>query len=129
MINLKDITGSKVKKFFGATRASFGYHNHNKTGGNFGFNLIFEREGKVHCGCGVYTQDRSIYQIVGHYDNNGNVYSLRFCEGWSAGAGNLEDLTLEEFLNFAKKYIADHEAERVRKLTEEKLNQFNQPVA
>jgi hypothetical protein len=106
MINLNQLKGTTLRKIFGATRTAFGYHNKHKDGsGNFGINIIFEREGMIDAGCGIKTQDRSIYDITGAYQPDGSLYSLSFGVLYQAGSRGLEDMTFEEFVEFAKKYI------------------------
>ena len=61
MINIDELTGSKLKKALKLTKARKRYHNKNKTGGNFGMDL--QKDGKW-------------YELNGAYDTHGNIYRL-----------------------------------------------------
>ena len=62
-INMKDLTGPKLKKALGLNTAIKSYHNKNKSGGNFGINLRETPEGKL-------------FVLSGSHDLNGDVYGL-----------------------------------------------------
>lgn len=117
MINLNQLKGATLRKNFGATRTAFSYHNKHKDGsGNFGINIIFERDGEIDAGCGIKVQDRSMYDIHGMYAPDGTIYSLHFGVLYQAGSSGLQDMTFEEFIAYAKKYIENSEYLRERQL-------------
>ncbi|MCK5013678.1 MAG: hypothetical protein KAS66_07650 [Candidatus Omnitrophica bacterium] len=62
-INMKDLTGPKLKKGLGLNKATKSYHNKNKSGGNFGIILRETPEGKW-------------FILNGAHDLNGDVYNL-----------------------------------------------------
>ena len=62
-INMKDLTGPKLKKGLGLNKATKSYHNKNKSGGNFGIDLREVPEGKW-------------FVLSGSHDLNGDVYDL-----------------------------------------------------
>ena len=70
-MNVKELNGRAIKKALGAQRVMFRWHNKNKSGGNFGINIL-----------GVNNGD---WEISGHYDTNGNILSLRFGKIYQAG--------------------------------------------
>lgn len=70
-MNIKELNGRAIKKALGAERVMFRWHNKNKSGGNFGINIL-----------GVNKGD---WEISGHYDTEGNILSLRFGKIYQAG--------------------------------------------
>lgn len=71
MINIKELRGPKLKKDLGLRRVVKRWHNRNKSGGNFGINLMTFKEPN--------------YEITGYHDLKGNVTSLRVGELWGVG--------------------------------------------
>ena len=117
MINLTELNSISLRKATGASRVRMSYHNkHKDNSGNFGITIIFERDGLVDAGCGIKTQDRSMYDISGMYAPDGSIYSLSFGALYQAGSRGLEDMSFEQFVEYAKKYIANTEHERERQL-------------
>lgn len=62
-MNIKELNGKSIKKALACKSASYRWHNKNKSGGNFGINLL-----------GVNSKD---LEITGQYDLTGQVYGLR----------------------------------------------------
>lgn len=62
-VNIKELSGPKLKKALGLNKATKSYHNKNKSGGNFGINLREVPEGKM-------------FVLNGAHDLNGDVYNL-----------------------------------------------------
>jgi len=71
MINIKELRGTSLKRDLGLERVIKRWHNKNKSGGNFGINLM--------------TKQRPHYEITGYHDTQGNVTSLSFGELYQAG--------------------------------------------
>ena len=112
---LNELNSIKLRKILGATRACFSYRNKHKDGsGNFGLVVVFEREGLVDVGCGMKSQDRSVFEFHGDYMPDGRLYSLGFSECWRAGARHLEEFTFDDLMTYVKDYIQKSEAERIK---------------
>ena len=62
MITINELTGAKLKKALHLKKASKGWHNKNKSGGNFGINMV--------------TQDHRFFELTGHHDTQGVIYHL-----------------------------------------------------
>ena len=73
MININQLKGTNLKKDVGLHRVLKRWHNHNKTGGNFGINL--------------YPMDHASkkFEITGEHDTDGTVRRLRFGELYQVG--------------------------------------------
>ncbi len=63
-MNIKELTGQQLKKDLHLRRCLKRWHNHNRTGGNFGINLM--------------RNERPHFEITGYHDLEGNVYNLTF---------------------------------------------------
>ena len=85
-----DLKSSEIKKRLGAKSVAFRWHNKNKSGGNFGINII-----------GV--KDRN-YEISGHYDVSGLLSGLRFGRIYQCGAP-MNVATKEKMFEFITKYL------------------------
>lgn len=92
-MNIKDIKGTILKKLMNAERSSFRWHNKNKSGGNFGIEIL-----------GIDGKD---YEISADYNTLGNFFHLRFGPIYHAGMrlnlGRIE--TVEELCVRLKKII------------------------
>ena len=88
IINISELKGTFIKLKLGAKACRFRWHNKNKSGGNFGINIL-----------GLNGKD---YEISGAYDNNGIICNLRFGYIYQAGSlmprKNLDE-TLEMIKN------------------------------
>ena len=97
MIKKDELTGARLKKALDLYKANQRWHNRNKSGGNFGFNLFQSPRHK-------FGKD---YQLVGAYDTLGRVTSLTFGRLFQAGykIDNLYDLTFERLIEVIKNRI------------------------
>ena len=82
MIYKKELTGLKLKRDLNLMRANQRWHNKNKSGGNFGYNLFSDP--------GV---SRTNFELTGAYNTKGEITSLRFGRIWQAGTP-IENLQL-----------------------------------
>lgn len=111
MIQKSDLTGQTIKKRLNARRCMQRWHNKNKQGGNFGFN-IYMGEGFVR------ERDK---EITGYYDRKGNIWSLSFGELYQLGTKipiwALENLdALFEYINnYMKWKEGKAESPKIRK--------------
>ena len=92
MILKAELTGNRLKKDLELQRALYRWHNKNKSGGNFGINLI--------------TGGQQNYEITGHYNTNGEITSLRFGRIYSAGVPVPKDYTYEQLISVIKRGLA-----------------------
>jgi len=97
MIAKKELTGTVIKKELGARRCVQRWHNKNKSGGNFGFNIYFSEE-----------FDRATdKEITGEYNRDGDIINLRFGTLWQLGgsvpADAIESKTA--LFDYIRKYI------------------------
>ena len=93
-MKIQDIKTIQIKKLIGAKSVRFSWHNKNKTGGNFGINVI-----------GVNGND---YAITGRYNITGTVRNLRF--GFLLGISiPMNVKTVDEMLEFITKTIKTSE--------------------
>ena len=74
-IDMGDLTGPKLKKLLGAKRAKMRWHNKNKSGGNFGFDIMY----------GDSYNRKTDAELTGYYDPNRNLLSLRWGPAWESG--------------------------------------------
>lgn len=105
-MNLNEFNGNKLKRIFGADKAFFSYHNKHKRGsGNFGIILLFRHEGSIDVGCGMISDNRSLFDITGEYDVNKNIYDLHVGTLYQVGSNNISDMSFDEFVKYVKTYI------------------------
>ena len=87
---IQDLKTSQIKKGLKANRCKFRYHNKNKSGGNFGINIIFSEFGK---------EDYKNFEISGNYDKGGLLYGLSvglaYQIGFKVDVANMEELILK----------------------------------
>lgn len=76
-LTITDFKASEIKKLSGAERVGYQWHNKNKTGGNFGYNLFFPNPNAI--------GGRDDYMFSGEYDTTGKLRWLRVSKGFSAG--------------------------------------------
>ena len=96
MLNIKELTGPRLKKALGLRRAVRRYHNKNKSGGNFGINL--------------YTHTQGDYEITGDYDPLENIRLLSIGQLYQPGMlvcsnSNYKDYTFEYLISQLKLLI------------------------
>ena len=100
MISIKEIKPTYFKTHFPIDRASFQWHNKNKSGGNFGYNLIYPELNE--------RGFKKTLMLSGYYDIKGNIYNLRLSEGFTAGFNlpvwSLKDLTT--LTSYIKTFLA-----------------------
>lgn len=77
MINIKDIKPNTFKASFPIERATFQWHNKNKQGGNFGYNLIYPQLNEY--------GHKITFMLSGYYNKDGNIWSMRLSKGFNAG--------------------------------------------
>jgi len=82
-INIKDLRGAKLKKSLGLKRVMKRWHNHNKSGGNFGINL--------------YQDGGQNYEITGDHNLAGKVTDLHFGHLWQCGVKLFDDSDYREW--------------------------------
>jgi hypothetical protein len=70
-MNIKELNGPAIKKALGCKSCLRRYHNKNKSGGNFGINII-----------DINGQD---VELSGDYNTEGDVIHLRFGRLYHAG--------------------------------------------
>ena len=80
-MNIKDINSRNLKAHLSCKRAAFRYHNKNKAGGNFGFEL--RKIGNEN------------WELWGQYDKTGKLIFLRLHVLWNQNRGIDIDLSLE----------------------------------
>ena len=66
MLTMKELKGTALKKALNAKSVSMRWHNKNKSGGNFGFNIR-----------GV-PNTADDFELTGNYNEHGEVFGLRF---------------------------------------------------
>ena len=97
MINIKDFKGRIIKKYLKCNSASFRWHNKNKSGGNFGINIYFQKE---------FNRETD-KEFTGYYNKDGFIYSLCFSPLYSAGCNipiwALKDI--ETLFNYVKNVL------------------------
>jgi hypothetical protein len=93
-VNIKDIKPTEIRHQMGAESVGYQWHNKNKSGGNFGYNINYEGGDKY-------------YMIKGRYDTTGKIRSASISRGFTAGKSvpqdKLTDLT--RLLNYLKEQI------------------------
>ena len=101
-INMKELSGPKLKKALGLNTAAKSYHNKNKSGGNFGINLREVSEGKW-------------FVLNGAHDLNGDVYNLSIGSvrlGYPSvgivSISNYQFVDMSQVLNAVAMYMEEH---------------------
>lgn len=66
-MKIQELNGTKLKKDLGLRRVIKRYHNRNKSGGNFAYNLLMagEKVGAIH------------FELHGYHDIDGHITSLK----------------------------------------------------
>ena len=111
MILKGELTGRRLKKDLGLHSAAQRWHNKNKSGGNFGINLIFDP--RLEC---------LNFELTGHYFPDGEISSLAFGELYQPGTKiypatpYLHSLTYSGLIEIIKERIAS--IRQMEKLTE-----------
>ncbi len=91
MILKSELTGRNLKQA-GFYSAAYRWHNKNKSGGNFGINLLTSQN----------WQDRH-FELTGTYNTKGEITSLRLGELYQAGSPlTLKDLDIDRLVNAIK---------------------------
>jgi len=95
------MTGPNIKKSLNALSVSKRYHNKNKSGGNFGINVMFHRELKP-----------GNYEFNGDYNTRGEIVRLTFAPMYQ-GVGvriirpdNYQTETYQSVMNRVKEILA-----------------------
>lgn len=96
MININELKGYNLKRDLKLRRVLKRWHNHNKTGGNFGINLI--------------TGTRPDYEITGYHNLNGEIWNLSIGELYQCGTtlfkrDNMENWDYTRLTNLLNKLI------------------------
>ena len=99
MININELKGFNLKKDINLKRVIKRWHNKNKSGGNFGINLM--------------TGGPKDYELTGYHTINGDIYSLGLGELYQVNTriidrDNYKDWDYEKLVNLVKKVIHDH---------------------
>lgn len=88
MININELDGNRIRKEIGFETVRKTYQNtHIDKSGNFGY---FFR-----------TQKKTLLQLDGHYNSEGNIKSLRFSQNWQTGFYVIFD-TLKDLMEFLR---------------------------
>ena len=96
MLNIKELTGPRLKKALGLRRAVRRYNNKNKSGGNFGINL--------------HTHSQGNFEITGDYDPYGTIRLLSIGQLYQPGMlvcrnENYKDYTFDYLISQIKLLI------------------------
>jgi hypothetical protein len=98
-MNFNDLDLKKIKKTLNFKKASLRYHNKHKDGsGNFGTNLTKGTWGE---------KDWENWEISGEYDNNKNLYVLRFGKCYGGIGTKYSPDNIEEFIGIIQKHILE----------------------
>ncbi len=99
MILKSELTGAKLKRDLGLKSAKYRWHNKNKSGGNFGINLIAGDDDKDS-------------EIDGMYNTKGEVVTLSVGAIYQPGArlSDVPSLTYEKLIEKVKEILAAQKA-------------------
>jgi hypothetical protein len=75
MVNIKTLQGVYLKNLLGAKRVQKTYHNHNKSGGNFGFVIVMNNKKLSHRDDG-----EKWYRLDGEHNTEGEITHLNFSD-------------------------------------------------
>lgn len=97
MILKKELSGARLKKSLNLIRANQRWHNKNKTGGNFGINLIADKD--------FYGDN---FEISGYYNTAAIIVGLRFGKLWQPGVEitDILELTYDNLVERLNYWIA-----------------------
>lgn len=106
-MELRELNGVVLRNALKASRVRMSYHNKHKDGsGNFGFVIVFEKEGMVDVGCGMQAKNEAWFQISGNYTAEKRLYGLSFGNYSSATARIPNEWNFSELTNYMLKFIA-----------------------
>lgn len=74
-MHINELKGNRLKKSLSLLQAIKRYHNRNNSGGNFAFNLYFDKQ---------HTRGKS-FEISGYHDTTGAITEIRFGYLWVPG--------------------------------------------
>ena len=95
-MKITQINTREIKKSLGLDKAVFRYHNKNKTGGNFGIDLIIGSWGNPNF---------KHYELSGEYDLSGQISRLRVGYAYQLGYNIVEVKDLNELISYIKLMI------------------------
>lgn len=104
MVLITELKGTTLKRDLRAFRVVKLYHNHNHTGGNFGFYVIiwdpFKQE------AGLTLELRGVHDLAGH------IKSLDFGEAYQVpanlwDASDSKELNYQQFIDFLNRWIPE----------------------
>jgi hypothetical protein len=109
-MNLDALSGCVLRKALNASNVRMTYHNKHKDGsGNFGFTIIFKKDGVKDVGCGMTAPNDVWYSMHGYYNSIKQVYALHFGTYSSAGVRMPDDWTFRQVIEYCKRFIAENE--------------------
>jgi hypothetical protein len=107
-VQLNELSGVILRNELKASRVRMSYHNKHKDGsGNFGFVVVFEKEGLVDVGCGIKAKNEAWFQINGNYTPEKRLYGLSFGNYSSATARIPQEWNFAQLSEYMKKYISE----------------------
>lgn len=106
-MELRELNGVVLRNALKASRVRMSYHNKHKDGsGNFGFVIVFEKEGMVDVGCGMQAKNEAWFQISGNYTAEKQLYGLYFGD-YSRPINSIpNEWTFRELSEYMKQFIA-----------------------
>lgn len=116
MLNVKELGGARLRKALKAKIVKMGFHNKNKSGGNFGITIIIPHSpgepDRVDAGAGMTKENQQCYELWGFHNLEGNIYRLTF---GGCSSGGKSDITsrapnLNSLLQLMFKAIYPNEA-------------------
>lgn len=109
-MNLDALSGSILRKALNASNVRMTYHNKHKDGsGNFGFTIIFKKDGVKDVGCGMTASNDTWYSMHGNYNALKRVFGLHFGSYSSGGSKLPFDWTLRQVVEYCNRFIAENE--------------------
>lgn len=97
------LTGNNLKKSLGVYKVKKRYHNKNKRGGNFGID-VWVTDAPFN------TPGYKAFQFSGEHNLAGEIYNLRFGEGWSLGSliigkHNYREIKYSDLIEIVRNYM------------------------
>ena len=98
MINIKELKGNRFKKELNLYRCSFGFHNKNTTGGNFGLGFYLNKE----------FNENTDFELYGHYNTEGELLNLKImsirCGCFVVPIGNINEMDINGLIEHLKRF-------------------------
>ena len=119
MINFKELSGVTLKNALFASRVRKSYENKHKDGsGNFGFVIVYEKEGMKDIGCGMQTKNEHWFQLSGNYTMDKTCYGMDFGDYARPIHQVQTDWIFTQLIDFMRRFIVDNDPELAQRISE-----------